>query len=107
MSNNVSVWYDAEAHNGRGTPTEYNESADILPVIPVDPCVTCEMAASCAANMTDCKAFRTYAATRSEEHTSELQSQSTTSNAVFCLQKKKKTKNKKKKKKPQQRCCIS
>ena len=63
MINSVSVWYDAEAHNGRGTPIEYNESADILPVIPVDPCVTCEMAASCAANMTDCKAFRTYAAT--------------------------------------------
>ena len=63
MSNNVSVWYDAEAHNGRGTPTEYRESADILPVVPVDPCVTCEMAASCAVKMTDCKAFRTYAAT--------------------------------------------
>ena len=63
MSNSVSVWYDAEAHNGRGTPTEYSEMAEILPIIPVDPCVTCEMAASCAANMTDCKAFRTYAAT--------------------------------------------
>ncbi len=50
MSNSVSVWYDAEI-------------AEILPVIPVDPCVTCEMAASCAAKMTDCKAFRTYAAT--------------------------------------------
>ena len=63
MSISLTIWYDSEAHNGRGTPTEYNESADILPVIPVDPCVTCEMAASCAANMTDCKAFRTYAAT--------------------------------------------
>ena len=30
---------------------------------------------------------------RSEEHTSELQSQSTISYAVFCLQKKKKTKH--------------
>ena len=36
---------------------------------------------------------------RSEEHTSELQSQSTISYAVFCLKKKKKTKNKKQKKK--------
>ena len=37
---------------------------------------------------------------RSEEHTSELQSQSTISYAVFCLKKKKnKTKKKKKKKK--------
>ena len=63
MSISLTIWYDSEAHNGRGTPTEYNESADILPVIPVDPCVTCEMAASCAANMTDCTAFRTYAAT--------------------------------------------
>ena len=63
MSISLTIWYDSEAHNGRGTPTEYNETADILPVIPVDPCVTCEMAASCAANMTDCKAFRTYAAT--------------------------------------------
>ena len=63
MSISLTIWYDSEAHNGRGTPTEYNEIADILPVIPVDPCVTCEMAASCAANMTDCKAFRTYAAT--------------------------------------------
>ena len=63
MSISLTIWYDSEAHNGRGTPTEYNESADILPVIPVDPCVTCEMAASCAAKMTDCKAFRTYAAT--------------------------------------------
>ena len=63
MSISLTIWYDSEAHNGRGTPTEFNESADILPVIPVDPCVTCEMAASCAANMTDCKAFRTYAAT--------------------------------------------
>ena len=63
MSNSVSVWYDAEAHNGRGTPTEYSEMAEILPVIPADPCITCEMAALCAAKMTDCKAFRTYAAT--------------------------------------------
>jgi hypothetical protein len=63
MSISLTIWYDSEAHNGRGTPTEFNETADILPVVPVDPCVTCEMAASCAANMTDCKAFRTYAAT--------------------------------------------
>ena len=38
-------------------------------------------------------------ASRSEEHTSELQSQSTISYAVFCLKKKKKTNNKKQKKK--------
>ena len=69
MSNSVSVWYDAEAHNGRGTPTEYSEMAEILPVIPADPCITCKMAARgfmnsfCAAKVTDCKAFRTYAAT--------------------------------------------
>ena len=63
MSISLTIWYDSEAHNGRGTPTEYNEIADILPVIHVDPCVPCEMAASCAAKMTDCKAFRTYAAT--------------------------------------------
>ena len=43
--------------------SEYNEIAEILPVIPVDPCITCEYAAICAAKMTDCKAFRTYAAT--------------------------------------------
>ena len=36
---------------------------------------------------------------RSEEHTSELQSQSTISYAVFCLKKKKKKREKKKKKK--------
>ena len=36
---------------------------------------------------------------RSEEHTSELQSQSTISYAVFCLKKKKKKKREKKKKK--------
>ena len=35
---------------------------------------------------------------RSEEHTSELQSQSTISYAVFCLKKKNKNKKKKKKK---------
>ena len=63
MNHSISVWYDAEAHNGRGTPTEYSEAAEILPTIPVDPCITCEMASSCAAKMTDCKAFRTYAAT--------------------------------------------
>ncbi len=63
MSNSVSVWYDAEAHNGRGTPTEYNEISEILPVIPLDPCVSCPKMTSCAAKMTDCKAFRTYAAT--------------------------------------------
>ena len=39
------------------------------------------------------------AAPRSEEHTSELQSQSTISYAVFCLKKKKKTKKKKQTKK--------
>ena len=39
--------------------------------------------------------------TRSEEHTSELQSQSTISYAVFCLKKKKQTKKKKKKNKQQ------
>ena len=63
MSNNVSVWYDAEAHNGRGTSTEYSEMAEILPVIPIDPCVSCPNMANCAVKMTDCKAFRTYAAT--------------------------------------------
>ena len=63
MSNNVSVWYDDEAHNGRGTPTEYNEISEILPVIPLDPCVSCSQMASCAVKMEDCKAFRTYAAT--------------------------------------------
>ena len=63
MSNSVSVWYDAAAHNGRGTPTEYNEIAEILPVIPLAPCVSCPKMAICAAKMTDCKAFRTYAAT--------------------------------------------
>ena len=63
MSNSVSVWYDAEAHNGRGTPTEYSEMAEILPVIPADPCVSCPKMTSCAAKMTDCKAFRTYAPT--------------------------------------------
>ena len=63
MSNNVSVWYDAEAHNGRGTPTEYSEMAEILPVIPIDPCVSCSQMATCAVKLTDCKAFRTYAAT--------------------------------------------
>ena len=39
---------------------------------------------------------------RSEEHTSELQSQSTISYAVFCLKKKKKTDKKKKKQKERQ-----
>ena len=63
MSNSVSVWYDAEAHNGRGTPTEYNEISEILPVIPLDPCASCSKMTSCASKMTDCKAFRTYAAT--------------------------------------------
>ena len=63
MSNSISVWYDAEAHNGRGTPTEYRESADILPVVPDDPCVSCPNMAICAAKVTHCKAFRTYAAT--------------------------------------------
>ena len=63
MSNNVSVWYDDEAHNGRGTPTEYSEMAEILPVIPIDPCVSCPNMATCAVKMEDCKAFRTYAAT--------------------------------------------
>ena len=63
MCNSVSVWYDAEAHNGRGTPTEYSEMAEILPVIPLDPCVSCPKMTSCASKMTDCKAFRTYAAT--------------------------------------------
>ena len=63
MSNSVSVWYDAEAHNGRGTPTEYSEMAEILPVLSIAPCVSCPNMASCAVKMTDCKAFRTYAAT--------------------------------------------
>ena len=63
MSISLTIWYDSEAHNGRGTPTEYNEISEILPVIPLDPCITCEMAAICAAKMEDCKAFRTYAAT--------------------------------------------
>ena len=40
---------------------------------------------------------------RSEEHTSELQSQSTISYAVFCLKKKKKRKKKKKKKTKKQK----
>ena len=63
MSNNVSVWYDDEAYNGRGTPTEYSEMAEILPVLSIAPCVSCPNMASCAVKMTDCKAFRTYAAT--------------------------------------------
>ena len=63
MSNNVSVWYDDEAYNGRGTPTEYSEMAEILPVLSIAPCVSCPNIASCAVKMTDCKAFRTYAAT--------------------------------------------
>ena len=40
---------------------------------------------------------------RSEEHTSELQSQSTISYAVFCLKKKKKKRKNKKKKKKKKR----
>ena len=40
---------------------------------------------------------------RSEEHTSELQSQSTISYAVFCLKKKKKKKKEKKEKKRERR----
>ena len=63
MSNNVSVWYDDEAYNGRGTPTEYSEMAEILPVLSIAPCVSCSQMASCAVKMEDCKAFRTYAAT--------------------------------------------
>ena len=63
MSNNVSVWYDDEAYNGRGTPTEYSEMAEILPVLSIAPCVSCPNMASCAVKMEDCKAFRTYAAT--------------------------------------------
>ena len=63
MSNNVSVWYDAEAHNGRGTPTEYSEMAEILPVLSIAPCVSCSQMATFAVKMEDCKAFRTYAAT--------------------------------------------
>ena len=63
MSNNVSVWYDSEAHNGRGTPTEYSEMAEILPVLSIAPCVSCSQMATCAVKMEDCKAFRTYAAT--------------------------------------------
>ena len=63
MSNNVSVWYDAEAQNGRGTPTEYSEMAEILPVLSIAPCVSCSQMATCAVKMEDCKAFRTYAAT--------------------------------------------
>ena len=63
MSNSMTVWYDAEAHNGRGTPTEYSEMAEILPIIPIDPCISCPNMASCAVKMEDCKAFRTYAAT--------------------------------------------
>ena len=63
MSISLTIWYDSEAHNGRGTPTEYSEMAEILPVIPIDPCVRCPNMASCAVKLTDCKAFRTYAAT--------------------------------------------
>ena len=63
MSNNVSVWYDAEAHNGRGTPTEYSEMAEILPVLSIAPCVSCSQMATCAVKMEDCKAFRPYAPT--------------------------------------------
>ena len=63
MSNSVSVWYDAEAHNGRGTPTEYSEMAEILPVLSIAPCGSCSQMATCAVKMEDCKAFRTYAAT--------------------------------------------
>ena len=63
MSNNVSVWYDDEAYNGRGTSTEYSEMAEILPVISIAPCVSCPNMATCAVKMEDCKAFRTYAAT--------------------------------------------
>ena len=63
MSNNVSVWYDDEAYNGRGTPTEYSEMAEILPVLSIAPCVSCSQMATCAVKMEDCKAFRTYAAT--------------------------------------------
>ena len=44
---------------------------------------------------------------RSEEHTSELQSQSTISYAVFCLKKKTKTKKKKKKTKTQKKTYTS
>ena len=63
MSNNVSVWDDSEAHNGRGTPTEYSEMAEILPVLSIAPCVSCSQMATCAVKMEDCKAFRTYAET--------------------------------------------
>ena len=45
-------------------------------------------------------------ALRSEEHTSELQSQSTISYAVFCLKKKKKKKPKKIKKKKKRKLSI-
>ena len=62
MNKPVTVWYDAEAHNGRGTPTEYSEAAEIMPTIPDEPCVFCKLALSCAVKMTDCKAFRSYAA---------------------------------------------
>ena len=63
MSISLTIWYDSEAHNGRGTPTEYSEMAEILPVLSIAPCVSCPNMASCAVKMTDCKAFRTYAAT--------------------------------------------
>lgn len=54
------IWYDSEALNGRGMPTEYAEEQ--LIVGPKNkreaPCGSCERSSVCMVEFVECKAFR-------------------------------------------------
>ena len=38
MNGHISVWFDAEAYNGRGVESEHKELTEALAEIPVEPC---------------------------------------------------------------------
>ena len=54
------IWWDAEAYNGNGWKSEYaSEEPNLGPEnkMPI-PCGECDNKSYCAANATDCQAFR-------------------------------------------------
>ena len=59
----ISVWFDAEAYNGRGVESEHKELTEALAELPVEPCENCAMITRCGIKATECKAFRNYAST--------------------------------------------
>ena len=59
MNGHISVWFDAEAYNGRGVESEHKELTEALAELPVEPCENCAMITSCGIKQQSVKLFAT------------------------------------------------